>query len=86
MDTKENKRKVISLVTKTEQEVRDILNTIVQEDTILVVTKDDNDDLTIYSFRSATPLQIIGILDEAKHAFRSWWWDYKDTHVEGEPI
>ena len=81
-----DKRKIINLVTKDEQEMREIFSAIVQEETIMVITKGHNDDLTIYSFRSATPLQIIGILDEAKHAFRSWWWDFKNTHVEGDPL
>ena len=81
-----NKRKIVNLVTKDEQEIKEILNTIVQEDTIMVITSDENDDLTIYSFRSATPVQIIGILDEAKQAFRNWWWNYKDMHINGEPI
>ena len=79
-------RKIVNLVTKDEKEIKQILSTIVQEETILVVTQDDNDDLTIYSFRSAKPVEILGILDEAKQAFRNWWWHYKDMHINGEPI
>lgn len=79
-------RKIVNLVTKDEQEIKEILSTIVQEDTILVITQDENDDLTIYSFRSSSPIQIIGVLDEAKQAFRNWWWNYKDMKINGEPI
>ena len=81
-----SQRKIINLVTKNEKELKEILETIVQDDTIIVITQDDDDELTLYSLKSTTPMQIIGILDEAKQIFRNWFWDYKDISIEGEPL
>lgn len=81
-----SQRKVINLVTKDEQEISDILEAILDQETILVVTQNENEDLTIYGFKSVNPILVIGLLDEAKQAFRNWWWNYKDTQISGEPL